>query len=244
MDIVVLIFWILMILIGIALFAALPVLTYFLYRHLRKKGKIQKNIGISIFSLTTIAMTILAIKTLTGPSGFGPEYETVEIEQNIGGKLICESVYNADIHSWQYDVDYKYIDSGGDTLDFKYGSYHGREWDKNEQIQKFNDWIILKTGAWHGSDRLIIKNIQTDTTRIYDINNEFIEQDSLWKAQNIKSLSDYCCAETFIDKILGNRISLTYKFRTNEKMTKEYGKRMITYAINNETGKILMIDIE
>jgi hypothetical protein len=177
-------------------------------------------------------------------AGFGPEYETVEIEQKIGGKLICESVYNADHHSWQYNVDYKYIDNEGDTLDFKYGGYYGREWEKNEQIQKYNDWLILKTGAWHGSDRLIIKNVQTDTTKIYDIDNRFIEKDSLWRGQNIKSLLNYCCAETFIENIQENRILLTYKFRTDEKMTKQYGKRKITYEINNETGKIIMTDIE
>jgi len=244
MDIVAIIFWLLMILMGFALFASLPVLSYFLYRHLRKKGKVQKNIGLTIFVLISVAMLILIIKIFTGPSGFGPDYETVEIEQDIGGKLICESVHNADIHSWQYDVDYKYINNEGDTLDFKYGSYYGREWHKDEQIQKYNDWLVLKTGARHGSDRLIIKNIQTDTTRIYDINNEFIEQDSIWKAQNTKSLLNYSCVETFIDNILGNRISLTYKFRTNENNSKEYGKRKITYEINNETGKILMINIE
>jgi heme/copper-type cytochrome/quinol oxidase subunit 2 len=244
MDIVGFIFLLLMILIGIALFLAFPVLSYFLYRHLRKKGKVQKNIGLTIFALTTIAMLILAIKTLTGPSGFGPEYETVEIEQNIGGKLICESVYNADIHSCQYNIDYKYIDSKGDTLDFTYGGYYGREWDKNEQIQKYNDWLILKTGSHHGSDRLIIKNIQTDSTKTYDINNDFIEQDTLWKAQNIKSLLNYCCAETFIDNIQGNRVLLTYRYRTDEKMTKKYGKRKIIYEIDNETGEIKMIDIK
>lgn len=219
-------------------------LTFWLYKHLKKKGETQRKIGLTIFIVTTIFMIGYSIKFFMDGAGFGPEYETVEIEQNIGGKLICESVYNADHHSWQYNVDYKYIDSTGDTLDFKYGGYYGREWEKNEQIQKHKDWLILKTGAWHGSDRLIIKNAQTDTTKIYNIDNRFIEKDSLWQAQNIKSLLNYCCAETFIENIQENKILLTYKFRTDEKMTKKYGKRKITYEFDNETGKILMTDIE
>lgn len=200
-------------------------LTYFLYRYLKKKGQTQKRIGLIIFISTTVLMIVYSIKFFKDGAGFGPEYETVQIEQNIGGKLICESVYNADHHSWQYNVNYKYIDIKGDTLDLKSGSYYGREQNKDEQIRKYNDWLILKTGSWHGSDRIIIKNIQSDTIKIFDIDNQFIESDSLWKSKNIKSLLNYCCAETFIDDINENKILLKYKFRTDEHLTNKYAER-------------------
>jgi len=220
------------------------VLTYILFKYLKKKGETQRKIGLIIFGLTTILMIIYSVKFFKDGAGFGPEYETVEIKQNIGGKLICKSVYNADHHSWQYVINYKYIDIKGDTLDFNSGGYYGREWNKDEQIKKYNDWLILKTGSWHGSDRLIIKNIQTDTTRIFDIDNQFIERDSLWVAQNIKSLLNYCCAETFIDDINENKISLKYKFRTDEHLTQKYGERKITYTIDTKTGYIKMTEIK
>ena len=54
MDITGFVFVGLMIFIGIGLFSILPVLTFLLYRHLRKKGKIQKNIGLMIFILSFI----------------------------------------------------------------------------------------------------------------------------------------------------------------------------------------------
>jgi hypothetical protein len=219
-------------------------LTYLLYRYLKKKGQAQRKIGLVIFALTTAFMIIYSIKFFKDGAGFGPKYETVKIKQNIGGKLICESVYNADIHSWQFDIDYKYINNNGDTLDFENGSYYGREWEKDEQIKKYNNWLILKTGAWYGSDKLIIKNILSDTTKVFDIDNQFIENDSLWKAKNIKSLLNYCCAETFIENINGNEISLKYKFRTDENLTNKYGERRITYKIDTETGSIKMTDIK
>lgn len=219
-------------------------LTYFLYRYLKKKGQTQKRIGLIIFISTTVLMTVYSIKFFKDGAGFGPEYETVQIEQNIGGKLICESVYNADHHSWQYNVDYKYIDIKGDTLDLKSGSYYGRKWNKDEQIRKYNDWLILKTGSWHGSDRIIIKNIQSDTIKIFDIDNQFIESDSLWKSKNIKSLLNYCCAETFIDDINENKILLKYKFRTDEHLTNKYAERKITYTIDAKTGEIKMTEIK
>ena len=82
-----------MIIIGIAIFSTPSILTFLFYRKLRKKGKAYKNAGLITFSLTTVAMLILAIKIITGPSGFGPEYDSIEIEQEIDGKLLCESVY-------------------------------------------------------------------------------------------------------------------------------------------------------
>ena len=219
-------------------------LTYFLFKYLKKKGETQRKIGLLIFVLTTIFMIIYSVKFFKDGAGFGPEYETVEIDQKIGGKLICKSVYNADHHSWQYNIDYKYIDIKGDTIDFKSGGYYGREWNKDEQIKKYNDWLILKTGAWHGSDRLVIKNIQTDSTKIFDINNQFIEKDSLWISQNVKSLLNYCCAETFINDIYGNKISLNYKFRTDEHLTEKYGERKIIYTLDTKTGEIKMTEIK
>jgi hypothetical protein len=176
-------------------------------------------------------------------AGFGHKYETVEIKQDIGGKLICKSVL-LDIRAWQYVVDYVYINTKGDTLDFKYGVYYLREWNKDEQLKKYNDWLILKTGYQGGSDRLIIKNVQSDTTKIFDIDQQFIEIDSLWKVQNIKTLLNYCCAETFIENINENEISLKYKFRTNENLPSEYDERRITYKIDTKTGNLKMSEIK
>jgi hypothetical protein len=239
MDITSLLFIGFMMLIGIIIFSILPVLSFLLYKFLKKKSKCHKNIGLTIFILTTLGMIAIGIKIILNP-GFGPEYDTATIEQKIGGKLLCNSVYNADIHSWQYDVDYKYVDSSGDTIVFGSGAYCGREWKKDEQLSRFEEFLILKTGSWHDSDRLIIKNIQNDSTKIYDINSQFIEQDSFWKAQNIKSLLDYCCPEAFITSIDGNQISLKYKFRINENLVNLYGERILIYQMN-KNGDIKMI---
>jgi hypothetical protein len=188
-------------------------------------------------------MIIYSVVFFKDGAGFGPEYKTVEIKQDIGGKLICNSVYNADLHSWQYNVDYKYIDIDGDTLDFESGFFYGQEWDKNEQIKKYDNWLILKTSYWRGSNRLIIRNIQSGTTKIFDIDSQFIEEDSLWVAKEIKSLKNYCCAETFIYGINENKISVKYKFPTDEHLTQKYGERKVTYTIDTKTGNIKMTEI-
>ena len=117
------------------------VLTYLLFKYLKKKGETQRKVGLIIFGVTTISMIIYSVVVFRDGAGFGPEYENVEIKQNIGGNLLCKSVYNADHHSWQYDIDYKYVDIKGDTLDFNNGGYYGREWNKDEQIKKYNNWF-------------------------------------------------------------------------------------------------------
>ncbi len=237
---VVLIFFGLMILLGIVIFSAPSVLTFLLYRRLKTKGETKRKIGIAIFSITTLAMLLLVIKIINSPSGFGPEYDTALIDQKIGGKLFCKSVYNADIHSWQFNIDYKYIPVNGDTIDMGSGGYYGREWNKDEQLIKLDNWLILKTGYIDNADKVVLKNTVTDSIYYYNFDNEFIEKDSLWKTKNIKSLLNCCCAETFIKNISGDKIQLTYKFRTDETLTKKYDQRTITYRIDRNTGQIKM----
>ncbi|WOD43624.1 hypothetical protein [Hwangdonia lutea] len=190
--------------------------------------------------MTTATMVYIGIDSAMSGFGFGPEYETEIINQEIGGKLICESVYNADHHSWQFNIDYKYINQKGDTIDFSNGGYYGREWNKDEQIRQLNDWLILKTGAWHGSDRIILRNNKTNKIVTYDIDNQFIERQGLWQKQNIESLLNYCCAESFVKTIKNNEIIVDYKYRTKEKEPDEYGKRQITFEIDEKSGDLTM----
>ena len=91
---------------------------------------------------------------------FDPEYSTAEIKQNIGGTLICSTVYNTDHHSWQYDVNYRYKDESGKVFEIGNGTYDGREWEKDEQLILFKSWIILKTGSWGDADKIIIGDSQ------------------------------------------------------------------------------------
>lgn len=181
-------------------------------------------------------MIFLAIKSIFGPSGFGPEYETVIINQNIGGKLLCKSVYNADIHSWDYQIDYQYISKFGDTIDIGGGSYHGKNWDKDEQLKKLGDWLILRTGSWHDTARLILKNTDTDSVRVYDLDNHDLSKDSTLIPEYNKSNEHICCDESCIEHIKKDEITVRY-------IHKNYD-RVIKYKIDKETGYLIVKEIE
>jgi hypothetical protein len=177
-------------------------------------------------------------------TAFGPEYDNAEINQNIGGTLICNSVYNADHHSWQYDVTYKYKLPNGSTMDIGSGTYYGREWNKDEQLIQYNNWTILKTGGWIGTDKLIIGDIKTKKWTEYPLSPEDIEKNILWRESQPNSLLNWCCSEVFVDKIDKGQIWVRYKFRTSETKVHEYGQRTIYYTIDNATGQLTMTKVE
>lgn len=174
---------------------------------------------------------------------FDPEYDKAEIVQKIGGKLICNSVYNADHHDWQYDITYQYKSKENKTYKIGNGSYYAREWNKDEQLIKFDKWILLKTGNFYGSDKIIIGNFETQKWSNYEFTPEIIEKEKMWKVAEIKSLLNYCCAESFITRIYNGKIVVEYKFRVNETKTELMDKRKLIYEIDKNTGKPNLVSI-
>lgn len=176
---------------------------------------------------------------------FDPEYDKAEIKQNIGGTLICNSVYNADQHSWQYDVSYKYKANSIDSaIKIGSGTYYGREWNKDEQLIQYKKWTILRTGGWIGYDKVIIGDMTTSIWTEYNFSAENIEREKLWIDSKINSLLNWCCSESFVDRIDNGIIQVHYKFRTSETKTNEYQTKKIIYKIDEETGQPIMTAIQ
>lgn len=176
-------------------------------------------------------------------SGFGPDYDRAEIKQNIGGTLICNSVYTADIQNYQYDVSYEYMDAKDSIFYIGSGTYY-REWNKDEQLVQYKNWTILKTGDGFRTEKIIVGDLKKNNWTEYEFTPENIEKDSLWKSLKIQSLLNYCCSETSITKIKDGQIQLHYKFRANENIINEYGQKIIYYQIYDSTGKPIMTRIE
>jgi hypothetical protein len=192
--------------------------------------------------ITLCLLTVLLIYGFL--TAFDPEYDHVNIKQNIGGMLICNSVYIVDHQSWQYDISYKYKLNNEDTIDIGNGTYYAREWNKDEQLIKYKNWLILKTGSNFSADKIIVGSLDTKKWTAYDFTPEHIEKDSLWQALKVHSLLDYCCPETFIDKIDSGQIELHYKFRTSDTLVGDYDQRKIYYRIDDFTGRPLLMKVE
>lgn len=195
-------------------------------------------------------ITILILMGLVGwffyaiSTTFDPEYDKVEIKQNIGGVLICNSVYIPDIQSDQYNISYQYKSQSNQLIDIGNGTYYDREWKKDEQLIQYKNWTILKTGGWAGTDKVIIGNVKTGNWLEYEFTPESIEKDSVWKASKVKSLLNYCCSEAFVDQITNGKIILHYKFRIIEKQADLYDQRKIYYQIDELTGQPKMVRVQ
>ncbi|MFC2138762.1 hypothetical protein ACFLTE_11355 [Bacteroidota bacterium] len=182
-----------------------------------------------------ILISILSIILINGCI-FEPEKYKVDIEQNIGGKLICDVTYTADHHSWTYFIDYKYQDKNDSIYDIGYGSYDGREWKKDEQLIKYDKWIILKTGNYHGSDKVFITSSLISKWDEYIFSPETIEHDSIWISKNIHSLLRWSPSESYILSIENGYINVIYEYRTDEKKVNKTEKKLIMYSIDKESG--------
>jgi hypothetical protein len=193
-----------------------------------KKGCLY-SLGISLILLLGFIYMLL--------HAFDPEYDKVEIEQNIGGILICNSVYNSDIHDWQYDINYEYHSIDNKIYKIGNGTYHTREWNRNEQLKKYSNWYILKTGDWYGTDKVIIGNFKSKKWKDYEFTPDNIENETLWKELDIKSLKTYLPSECIITKINNGFINVNYKFRIDETKTKLMDERNLIYEIDKESGK-------
>ena len=62
---------------------------------------------------------------------FGPINETIQIDQEVGGKLICRSKYNADLASWFYDIEFEYQSKNQSLTKIGNGEFYAREWNRD-----------------------------------------------------------------------------------------------------------------
>ena len=200
-----------------------------------KKGCLY---SIGIFILIVVGFIYMLLHA------FDSEYDKAEILQKIGGKLICNSIYNADHHDWQYDITYEYKSKDNKTYKIGNGTYYAREWKKDEQLIKFDKWIILKTGCFYRSDKIIVGNFESQKWINFEFTPENIEKEKIWKESKIASLINYSPAESYISTINNGKIIVNYKFRINEVKTELMKTKKLTFEIDKISGKPNLIKID
>lgn len=190
----------------------------------------KKGCGIALLIVFGIGILLIGLIYWA----FQPEYKTVEIQQKIGGKLICEIEYISDHHSWDYIIDYSYKSKNGDVIFIGNGVYSGREWNEDEQLVKMDKWTVLKTGNHHGSDKIIYGDVNTNEWKEYEFTPQTIENDSLWRTKNIKTLINWSPSESFIEDIRNNKITVIYEYRIDENKTELTEKKLIEYELSEK----------
>lgn len=199
------------------------------------------NIAITF---TFIISTLFSCEN-SGEGIFTDEKYHDTLQQNIGGYLVRNIHHYNDFHSFNYDINYSYVDKLDSIYTIGFGSFYGQEPPSDEQLIRFGKWIILKTSGDRDKDFLFIGDINNSWTR-YEISPETIEQKDLWKAQQIKTRTDNWDAVAKVSEIKPNGdITVVYTF-VREKFIPFFktGKREIIFNMDKETGKLEMTKIK
>ncbi len=163
------------------------------------------------------------------------------IKQNIGGKLYCSAEYYADHHNWVYVVEYKYKPEGDTSKYIGYGEFQSRYWDKEVQMKRYKNWILLETGSPRARvDKLIIGDTNTNIWSYYEFIPDSLERDSIWIKAGIKSSLHTCCPQALITTIDEGIINLKYKYKVG---SYDYDSSKLIYQINDTTGMPEMVSV-
>lgn len=195
------------------------------------------------FGTMGLGLVLLFSFPIIFKQAFGPIAETVIIKQDIGGELICNSTYSADIQSWYYCVDYKFHKENGEIIEIGKGEYFSREWNRYEQLHKMGEWLVLQTGGEFKTDKLLIGKDTNQNWKSFEISANEITNESLWKSQNIYVNKTGTPSEAYVKDIIGDKIEVIYKFRAGENYEHQE-TRKITYEFDDENGIPRMSKIE
>ena len=205
-----------------------------------KIEKIKKGCGITLIILIILIVGFFWVLN----EAFGEDKYSVTIEQNIGGKLICDVTYSADLQSWYYFIDYKYENNKGKVFDFGNGLYQGIEWKEDDQLFKFENWTILKTETDFGSIKIISFDLKTNKKSESIIEPHSIQKDSIWQSKNIELIPMWSPSKVEIDTIIENKISVKYTFRIDRENSENLGTRLIEYELESLDGIAKMKSIK
>jgi len=205
-----------------------------------KIEKIKKGCGIGLIILIVLIIGFFWAFN----EAFGEDKYSVTIEQNIGGKLICDVTYSADLQSWYYFIDYKYVNQKGKTFDFGKGLYQGTEWNENDQLYKYKNWTILPTESDFGSIKIIAFDLNTNRKSEFKIEPHSIQKDSIWKSKEIESLLTWSPSKVEIDTIFSNKILVKYPFRIDREKVDKLDTQLIEYELDEQIGILKMKSVK
>lgn len=191
-----------------------------------------------LYILTILFFTLFSCKD-SGESAFTDEKYQDTLSQNIGGSLIRNIHHTNDFQSYNYDIEYLYLDEQDSIKKIGLGSFYGQEPPRDEQLIRLGKWTIFKSSGDRDKDLLFICDNETKKWTEFEISPNAIEQTVLWKEQNIASQLGNWDTVSKIDKIDANgNITVNYTYaKKNRIFSFITGERQITYRINLQTGR-------
>lgn len=192
----------------------------------KPKNRWLQIIGVGLF----IFFSILFVGVIWG---MRIEKYEVEIPQDIGGKILCKVQYGCDQHGCETLIEYNMVSENGEVTRIGYGGVDGEDWDRNIQIQRVQNLLLINTESRKLAG-LFIGDSHAAKWSEYSFSPDTINSSSVWKSSGIKSLPNYSYyTETTISEIKKNgEVIVVYKFVINE--NRDTDKRLLVYKINSD----------
>ncbi|WP_338764498.1 hypothetical protein WAF17_22005 [Bernardetia sp. ABR2-2B] len=190
--------------------------------------------GILIIIIISIISIVIFLNT-----AFGKKRYTVNIEQNIGGTLVCDVEYSSDHKTWFYFIDYKYK-LKEKVYNFGKGIYRGVEWNESNQLHKCQNWTILPTESDFGFIKIIAFDLEANKKKESKISPHSINEDIVWTSKRIKSLLAASPSSVEVEKIVDNKFFIKYTFRTDRENVDNLDVRLIEYELDEVSGAFNM----
>ena len=195
-----------------------------------------------LFSMVVVLCGIFIGSPVMFKQAFGPMRDTITIDQQIGGELVCDYEYNADLASWFYDVTYTYVPNGKPAVHIGTGEYYGREWMQDEQLVKISSWLVLSVGGGFQGEKLLVGTPRMEKWHESIVSQEEIHGDSLWQAANIRAFTGWLPYEVDIRSMVQDCLEVKYVYRTGDQVG-DLDSTYLLYSLDSILGEYEMIGV-
>jgi len=175
-------------------------------------------------------------------SAFGPIEREVVLELNNDEKLLCKEIYNADLADVFYDVNFKLINKGNDTLDFGRGTFPNNEWAEFIELKKIGEWLVIPVNG-SGYSKLLMSNPVKYQKKEIEFSPIELKNNQLWKSRYKENPAWVHRGSSKIDSIVGNNIFVNYDYRIGLYEPFEFYNQTIQYQFDLSEEDIKTIKI-
>jgi hypothetical protein len=185
-----------------------------------------------------IVLLLIATPFIFLRLAFGPLHDSITIDLETEGKLICDETYNGDFADEFYDVNMVLETASGKKYHVGSVTFHDQDWSKKINVRRTGDWLFIPLEPENFVQVKMINTVSgqlNDTTLMpFDL-----RKDLLYK-ERFKDRPDHLYPGTSkITDISDHMIVVSYEYKAKaEYPTEILVNQRVVYEINQTEGKL------
>lgn len=185
-----------------------------------------------------IVLLLIAVPFIFLRLAFGPIHDSITINLETEGKLICDETYSGDFADEFYDVNMILETANGRKYNIGSVTFHDQDWSKTINVRRTGDWLVIPLEP---EDFVQVKMLNTvsgqlnDTTLIpFDL-----RKDLLYKERFNDRPNHLYPGTSKIADISGEMIEIIYEYKAKAEYPSEIlVNQRVVYEINRTEGKL------